>query len=71
MAVNGLNFLIHFLFLSCDQLADTRSADRKQTLLHYIVDYVENHYPELATFYSELELEGAIGGYTVCLALGG
>lgn len=36
------------------QLLDTKSTDRKMTLLHYIALVVKEKYPELATFYNEL-----------------
>lgn len=39
---------------SCLQLLDTKSTDRKQTLLHFIVSIIQEKYPELQSFYSEL-----------------
>lgn len=36
------------------QLLDTKSTDRKMTLLHYIALIVKEKYPELANFYNEL-----------------
>lgn len=39
---------------SCPQLLDTKSTDRKQTLLHFIVSIIQEKYPELQSFYSEL-----------------
>lgn len=39
---------------SCLQLLDTKSTDRKMTLLHYIALIVKEKYPELAIFPSEL-----------------
>lgn len=36
------------------QLLDTKSTDRKMTLLHYIALIVREKYPELANFYNEL-----------------
>lgn len=36
------------------QLLDTKSTDRKMTLLHYIALTVKEKYPELANFYNEL-----------------
>uniref|UniRef100_A0A672KBD5 Formin-like protein 3 n=1 Tax=Sinocyclocheilus grahami TaxID=75366 RepID=A0A672KBD5_SINGR len=43
-----------FKFQSLDLLLDTKSTDRKMTLLHYIALVVKEKYPELATFYNEL-----------------
>lgn len=36
------------------QLLDTKSTDRKMTLLHYIALIVKEKYPELANFHNEL-----------------
>ena len=36
------------------QLLDTKSTDRKITLLHYIALIVKEKYPEMANFYNEL-----------------
>lgn len=36
------------------QLLDTKSTDRKMTLLHYIALIVKEKYPELTNFYNEL-----------------
>ncbi|XP_077074896.1 formin-like protein 3 isoform X8 [Siphateles boraxobius] len=43
-----------FKLQSLDLLLDTKSTDRKMTLLHYIALVVKEKYPELATFYNEL-----------------
>nr|XP_057941681.1 formin-like protein 3 isoform X2 [Doryrhamphus excisus] len=43
-----------FKLQSLDLLLDTKSTDRKMTLLHYIAVIVKEKYPELATFYNEL-----------------
>lgn len=40
--------------LSAEKLLDTKSTDRKMTLLHYIALIVKEKYPELANFYNEL-----------------
>lgn len=42
---------VSFLY---SQLLDTKSTDRKMTLLHYIALIVKEKYPELANFYNEL-----------------
>lgn len=39
---------------SCLQLSETKSTDRKQTLLHFIVSIIQEKYPEVQSFYSEL-----------------
>lgn len=36
------------------KLLDTKSTDRKQTLLHFIVSIIQDKYPEVQSFYSEL-----------------
>ncbi|XP_067227332.1 formin-like protein 3 isoform X6 [Chanodichthys erythropterus] len=43
-----------FKLQSLDLLLDTKSTDRKMTLLHYIALVVKEKYPDLATFYNEL-----------------
>nr|XP_015199556.1 PREDICTED: formin-like protein 3 [Lepisosteus oculatus] len=43
-----------FKLQSLDLLLDTKSTDRKMTLLHYIALIVKEKYPELSTFGSEL-----------------
>ena len=47
------------------QLLDTKSTDRKMTLLHYIALIVKEKYPELANFYNELHFvdKAAAGGF--------
>uniref|UniRef100_A0AAY3ZZJ4 Uncharacterized protein n=1 Tax=Denticeps clupeoides TaxID=299321 RepID=A0AAY3ZZJ4_9TELE len=43
-----------FRLQSLDLLLDTKSTDRKQTLLHFIVSIIQEKYPQLQTFYTEL-----------------
>nr|XP_020470969.1 formin-like protein 3 [Monopterus albus] len=43
-----------FKLQSLDLLLDTKSTDRKMTLLHYIALIVKEKFPELANFYNEL-----------------
>ncbi|TNN82485.1 Formin-like protein 3 [Liparis tanakae] len=43
-----------FKLQSLDLLLDTKSTDRKMTLLHYIALTLKEKYPELANFYNEL-----------------
>ncbi|KAM3923937.1 formin-like protein 1 [Leptodactylus fuscus] len=43
-----------FRLQSLDVLLDTKSTDRKQTLLHYLVRIINEKYPHLAGFQSEL-----------------
>ncbi|KAI1896503.1 hypothetical protein AGOR_G00095450 [Albula goreensis] len=43
-----------FRLQSLDLLMDTKSTDRKQTLLHFIVNIIQGKYPELHSFHSEL-----------------
>lgn len=44
------------------QLSDTKSLDRKQTLLHYIAHVVETVYPNVLSFYDDLAIEEACQG---------
>ncbi|MGH0155752.1 UNVERIFIED_CONTAM: hypothetical protein FKN15_029917, partial [Acipenser sinensis] len=43
-----------FRLQSLDLLLDTKSTDRKQTLLHFIVNIIQEKYPELSNFHTEL-----------------
>ncbi|XP_028287712.1 formin-like protein 1 [Parambassis ranga] len=43
-----------FRLQSLDLLLDTKSTDRKQTLLHFIVNIIRDKYPQLQSFYTEL-----------------
>jgi len=43
-----------FKLQSLDALADTKSADKKWTLLHYIVNVLDSYYPDAKCFYNEL-----------------
>ncbi|XP_060677162.1 formin-like protein 3 [Hemiscyllium ocellatum] len=43
-----------FKLQSLDLLLDTKSTDRKLTLLHYIAIVIKQKYPSIATFWSEL-----------------
>lgn len=51
------------LFPFCFQLLDTKSTDRKQTLLHYISNVVKEKYHQVSLFYNELHyVEKAAAG---------
>ncbi|XP_056905151.1 formin-like protein 1 isoform X2 [Takifugu flavidus] len=43
-----------FRLQSLDLLLDTKSTDRKQTLLHFIANVIQERYPDVNNFYSEL-----------------
>ncbi|KAM9837583.1 formin-like protein 1 [Aulostomus maculatus] len=43
-----------FRLQSLDLLLDTKSTDRQQTLLHFIASVVEEKYPQVQSFYTEL-----------------
>ncbi|KAG7459683.1 hypothetical protein MATL_G00213250 [Megalops atlanticus] len=43
-----------FRLQSLDLLLDTKSTDRKKTLLHFIVSIIQEKYPDLTSFHSEL-----------------
>ena len=50
-------------FAPLDQLLDTKSTDRKMTLLHFIALTVKDKYPDLANFWHELHfVEKAAAG---------
>ncbi|XP_039221649.1 formin-like protein 3 [Crotalus tigris] len=52
-----------FKLQSLDLLLDTKSTDRKLTLLHFIAMMVKEKYPELSTFWQELHfVEKAAAG---------
>lgn len=57
-----LPFLFN-LYSFCFQLLDTKSTDRKQTLLHYISNVVKEKYHQVSLFYNELHyVEKAAAG---------
>ena len=51
-------------WISCSnfQLEDTRTTDRKQTFLSYVVGIVQKKFPDLQDFAEELYLDGATTG---------
>ena len=52
------------------QLLDTKSQDKKMTLLHFIVQTVKEKFPEIANFDTELRyIEKAASGKAVFLFL--
>lgn len=52
------------------QLLDTKSTDRKQTLLHFIANVIQEKYPDVNNFYSELHfLDKAALGEHFCKIL--
>lgn len=64
--------LTHYTFNRCSlellsivplQLLDTKSTDRKLTLLHYIANVVKEKYVQVSLFYNELHyVEKAAAG---------
>lgn len=58
----GVNDSGCFFFLSTTQLTDTKSLNRKQTLLQYITHVVETVYPNVLSFYDDLDIEEACQG---------
>ena len=56
---DNCNFKTHNCFF---QLEDTRTTDRKQTFLGYIVEVVQKKFPDLQDFSEELYLDGATTG---------
>lgn len=43
-------------------MEDTRTTDRKQTFLAYLVETVRRSFPDVCNFYDELHLDGATQG---------
>ncbi|XP_061087308.1 formin-like protein 1 isoform X2 [Conger conger] len=43
-----------FRLQSLDLLLETKSTDRRQTLLHFIISIIQQKYPELQSFHTEL-----------------
>lgn len=82
--VRGVSFISFFFFAilnhpecSVDlsvffQLLDTKSTDRKLTLLHYIANVVKEKYAQVSLFYNELHYveKAAAGESHGCGALG-
>lgn len=54
------------------QLLDTKSTDRKETLMHFIVRIIQEKYPDVQNFYSELHFldKAALGEYGRILGFG-
>lgn len=50
----------------CSQLIDTKSTDRKLTLLHYIANVVKEKYQQVALFYNELHYVEKAAAGTIC-----
>lgn len=58
------------LFAFSPQLLETKSTDRKQTLLHYISNVVKEKYQHVSLFYNELHyVEKAAAGTVTLLSL--
>ncbi|KAF3853978.1 hypothetical protein F7725_014666 [Dissostichus mawsoni] len=57
-----------FRLQSLDLLLDTKSTDRKQTLLHFIVSIIQEKYPQLQSFYTELHFldKAALASCRMC-----
>ncbi|XP_031555885.1 formin-like protein 3 isoform X2 [Actinia tenebrosa] len=51
----ALGFKLESLY----KMEDTRTTDRKQTFLAYLVETVRRSFPDVCNFYEELHLEGA------------
>ncbi|KAK3756002.1 hypothetical protein QZH41_013189 [Actinostola sp. cb2023] len=51
----ALGFKLESLY----KMEDTRTTDRKQTFLAYLVETVRRNFPEISNFYEELHLDGA------------
>lgn len=51
-----------FRLESLNKITETKSHDRKQTLLNYIVHMVEKVFPNVLTFYEDLDIHAACSG---------
>ena len=56
-----------FKLESLNRIADTRSYDKKQTLLNYMVHMVEKVFPNVLTFHEDLDVHTACSGVCVCV----
>ena len=57
-----------FKLESLGKITDTKSRDKKQTLLHYIVHVVEKVFPNVLTFHEELDIDTACSGPSFSLS---
>lgn len=51
-----------FKLESLSKITDTKSQDKKQTLLNYIVHVVEKVFPNVLTFHEDLDIHTACTG---------
>ncbi len=51
-----------FKLESLSKMTDTKSQDRKQTLLSYMVHVVEKVFPNVLTFHEDLDIQHACSG---------
>ncbi len=57
-------------FLFCIQLTDTRTHDKRLTLLHFIVETIEERFPDIGRFDTDLQaVEKAAQGNKQTLSL--
>ena len=47
--------VVNFILSLSLQLLDTKSTDRKLTLLHYIVETVDHKFPDVRNFHMDLQ----------------
>lgn len=59
-----------FKLESLTRITDTRSHDKKQTLLNYIVHMVEKVFPNVLTFHEDLDIHTACSGGELGTTLG-
>ena len=59
-----------FKLESLTRITDTRSHDKKQTLLNYIVHMVEKVFPNVLTFHEDLDIHAACSGRKDVVLLG-
>ncbi|KAG8446966.1 hypothetical protein GDO86_014418 [Hymenochirus boettgeri] len=59
-----------FRLQSLDVLLETKSTDRKQTLLHFMIRVINEKYADLATFHSDLHFLDKAGSVSLDAVLG-
>ena len=59
-----------FKLESLSKITETKSQDKKQTLLNYMVHVVEKVFPNVLTFHEDLEISTACSGNTRAVVSG-
>lgn len=59
-----------FKLESLTRITETKSQDKRQTLLNYIAHVVEKIFPNVLTFYEDLDIQNACSGMLMYLYSG-